>query len=336
MVYWLLTILLLGSYIAYLQYKLRLCNKNLKKLLQENDRQTTENLQFNGDIYFKIDKNFYLTFVNEALEKTLGFKKDTLIGKPILGTLMEDNDANLATLKSTSNKINKSQNTINSELIILSKNGEKKLVNCRQRPILNEILECEGISFLCKDITQAKAQEETLNKYKDRDLLTNVLKEDIFLKRMEHDFMLGKRYNKDFSFAVIELKDIYDFISKGIDFETADRLLRNMAEALSKDIPEDWLIGRLDKTKIALAMNGVSRSKARVNAQQYLNLSKKIIQSLGVDAANAEMVVVLYSSRKDYNDTFDIMLERARRHVNRALKHHEYGVTTSETPSGWF
>ena len=74
---------------------------------------------------------------------------------------------------------------------------------CRERPILNEILECEGISFLCKDISEAEAWKENLSQFQERDIFTNTLNEATLLDRFEHDFQLAKRYNRQFSCVVV-------------------------------------------------------------------------------------------------------------------------------------
>ena len=72
--------------------------------------------------------------------------------------------------------------------------------------------------------------QEKLKIYQNRDILltADILNEAGFLERLEHDAKLAKRYNTDFSLVVVELCDIYDFINKGNDFETGDRMLKNV------------------------------------------------------------------------------------------------------------
>lgn len=201
---------------------------------------------------------------------------------------------------------------------------------CRERPLLNEILECEGISFLCKDLSEAKAWEENLNQFQHRDIFTNGLNEQALLERFEHDFKLAKRYNKDFSCVTVELRDIYDFISRGIDFETADKLLKVMSDVCFSNLTPNANIGRVDKTKIVMVLNGTNREKALAIAQKIMKESVPAIRQLGVDEYNAQMIVITYSDRKNVNDTFESMWSRLRRHIKTALKNREYGVISSE------
>lgn len=332
MVYAVLLIALLAGYAAFLQIRLRKIQKNLKELIVENDRQTTQdNAKQDGNIYFKTDLDFNITYVNDSTCKALGFGEEELIGKKILGTLMEDNEANKEKLSENLRQIINNQATINTESVLSRKNGEKILMRCRKRPILNEILKCEGISYLCRDISETSVLQQKLKDYASRDILAaDILNEDAFLKRFEHDFDLNKRYNNDFSLIVIELKDIYEFASRGIDFDTGDKLLKAAADLCTRELGGGQNIGRFDKTKLGIILNKTPREEA---AQDAVKLQKMIIadiRKLNIDAYNAEMFVISYTERKNFNDTADNMLGRVRRHIAAALKNREYGIKSSD------
>ena len=145
--------------------------------------------------------------------------------------------------------------------VLLRKDGQKQIMQCRQRTIINEILECDGISFLCKDISEVKAWKENLSKFENRNLLTNTLHEVAILQRFEHDFGLAKRYNKEFSCIEVELRDVYNFISKGIDFETSDKMLKKVSDVGFANLTPHANISRVEKTKILFVPNGISREK---------------------------------------------------------------------------
>ncbi|MBQ7285729.1 MAG: PAS domain-containing protein [Alphaproteobacteria bacterium] len=322
--------LLLLALVLLLCNKFKQTNRNLKELIKENDTQQSTPQATNGDIYFKINKDFNITFINESGADSLGYMSQELIGKSVFGSLFEEKQANRDSLNATLNKMYRHQATLNSQGILVRKNGQKQLMMCRQRPLLNEVLECEGISFLCKDISEAKAWKENLLRFENRDLLTNTLNEKAILDRFEHDFQLAKRYNKEFSCIVIELRDLYDFISKGIDFETADKMLKVVSDVCFANLTPNANIGRVEKTKIMLILNGTSRDKASSISFKILQESINAIKKLRVDEYNAQMIVVTYTNRKNFNDTFDGMLARVKRHIGMSLKHREYGVVSSD------
>lgn len=331
-----LLILLVVIILALIAGLLLMCNKlkqtsrNLKELIKENDNQQSNPQATNGDIYFKIDKNFNITFINESGADVLGYTPQALLGKPVFGTLMEDRNAQREALSATLAKMCKHQSTINTQTVLVKGDGQKQLMLCRERPILNEILECEGISFLCKDISEARAWQENLSHFQERDIFTNTLNEATILNRFEHDFQLAARYNRPFSCVVTELRDVYDFISKGIDFETADRMLKVVSDVCFANLTPNANIGRVDKTKIFMVLNGTEREKARAIAFKILEESVAAIKKLRVDEYNARMMVITYTNRRNFNDSYDGMLARMRRHIKTSLKHREYGVVSSD------
>ncbi len=325
-----LAILGLGFYIALLQKRIKTLHVRIKELIKENDEQPCVNTPKTDEISFKTDKEMKLTEASDSLCLKLGFEKNDLIGKPLLGTLFEDNEAEKSNLKVLSNKIFKTSSIINSDQLILGKDGQKTLMKCHQRPILNEILECEGISFLCKDISEAKKLQRKLKDLTNRDVLTQALNQDEFFHQLEHDFKRAKRYNEDFSLVVVDVKDLCDFINKGISFERGDSLLKTIAELAFAQTDNDYSVGRFDKTRFGIILNKTSRNKAEKIAQNILRESKPLIRKLGVDDYNAQMLTISFTERKGYNDTFDNMIERTKRHIANAVRRHEYGIVSSD------
>lgn len=303
---------------------------SLQEFLLESEAQKETPTVEAGDIYFKADDQFRLTFIEETGAKNLGFTPEELVGKPLIGTLLEENDGNEEFLKETFGKIAKRQTTFNSQILIRRFDGKTLLMLCRIRPILNEILKCKGLSFLCKDISKADALKNQLSDFQAIDPFTDILNEKTLKQRFDHDFNLANRYNKELSAIVIELKDIYDFIAKGIDFETADKMLKGVSSICLSILPEDCYAGRVDKTKIVLALKDVSREQALQKAIYLFEQTITAIKGLRVDEANAQMIVISYSNRKGFTDSFDAMFARLERHINLALKQKEYGIVSSD------
>lgn len=310
--------------------KIKGMQRQIRELIKENDKQKAVNDNINEDICFKTDKELNLTFVNDALIKKLEFKRENLIGKSIFGTLLDDNKAIISTVQSYTGKIIKQARIVNNELIIKDAYGKNDLMMCHQRPILNEILDCEGIAFTCKDVTEEKELKEKLQQMSDKDVLTDTLNEEAFLKRLEQDFNRATRYNENFALIVVELRDLCEFINKGISFEHGDNLLKTIANLCNSKLKNEGVVGRIEKTKIALTMNKVSLKKVVSLARDILESSKPQIKKLGVDDYNAQMLIISYTERKGFTDTFDNMLERTKRRIKNAASHHKYGIISPE------
>lgn len=316
--------------IVLMYRKLKGVKSQLKELIKENDSQQEILKKKNEEIAFKTDKELIITSATEALTQELGFKAEDLIGKSIFGTLLEDNDAMRSYVKSYTSKIIKQADIVNNKLIILNNETQKQPMSCHQRPILNEILECTGISFTCKNIAEAYELKTKLEKIRDKDVLTNTLNQEAFIKHLERNFQRAKRYNQDFALLVVDLRDLCEFINNGISFETGDKLLKTVTDLCSNKLKNSNYIGRFEKTKLGLILNGYTREKAATLAQELFVQIKPAVRKLGVDDYNAQMVIISYTERKGFNDTYDNMLERTKRHLKNARRRHEYGVTTSD------
>ena len=334
MIYLSVLCIVLLAYIAYLHYAWSKTRRSLKEMIVENDRHTTaSNETGDGDIYFKTDLDFNITYVNDATLRKTGFKAEELIGKPMPGTLIEDTDSRREKMKENLNRLIKNQATLNVEGLLFKKDGSSFNVRCRKRPILNEILKCTGISYLCEDITETKIWKQKLSTYASHDfLIGDILNEEAFTQRLEHDFNRAKRYNQPFAMLVIELKDIYDFANKGISFETGDTILKNAAEYCVTTFKNpDTHIGRFDKTKIGIIFSRGNREEAAKGAEKLYKSVIEQIRRLNSDQYNAEMIAVSYTDRKNFNDTADNMLGRVRRHIGNALRSHRYGIRSSDS-----
>lgn len=314
------------------QYKkLKTLQQQLKELLQETSAQTSDKPQTpTEDMNFKTDKELIITFANDTLCQSLGFKKEELIGKSVFGTLMEDSEAIKSNVLGYTNKILKKTKIVNNEILLRNADGNTLIMQCHQRPILNEILQCTGISFICKNVSSAKEMQSKLLELSERDILTQALNQEAFLSCLEKDFNRAKRYNQDFALLVVEARDLCKFINQGISFERGDKLLKAIYNLCAEKTENKCTIGRFEKTKFGLILNDYSREKASTLAQEIYESSKPIIKKLGVDTYNAQMLILSYTERKGFTDTEDNMLERTKRHIKNALKKHQYGVTTSD------
>lgn len=309
----------------------------MKELLRENETHETKARQQaeNNDIYFKTDRDFNISFISEAGAKALGYAQEELTDRHLLGTLFENNEASQEFLLGTFNRIAKKQATLNSQILLKRQDGKNILMLARIRPLLNEVLKCDGLSFLCKDISQADSLKNKLTDFQSIDPVTDILNEQTFLRQFEHDFNLATRYNKEVSAIAAELKDVYDFIAKGIDFETADKMLKNIGALCLKTADKRGYAGRVDKTKIIIALKDTPRNEAKRLAAELFDSAVLSVRDLRIDAANAQMIVISYSNRKGFSDSFDAMTSRLQRHINMALRNKEYGVISSDKrPNG--
>ncbi len=81
-----LVILILVALVLILRNKLRQTNRTLRELIKENDGQQSNPQKTSGDIYFKVNKDLVLSFINESGADILGYESSELLNKPIFQT----------------------------------------------------------------------------------------------------------------------------------------------------------------------------------------------------------------------------------------------------------
>jgi hypothetical protein len=107
-------------------------------------------------------------------------------------------------------------------------------------------------------------------------------------------------------------------------------MLKTVSEVCIKNLPDDTAIGRVDKTKFFIFATGLSKQGAYNIAEKIFQDVIPAIKDLRVDEYNAQMMVITYTNRKNFNDTYDTMLSRVRRHINAALRQRNYGIISAD------
>lgn len=320
-----------GFVISILKAKNTALKIEIKSLLNDSRSLVDKENRNRDDIYFHIDNNMNISFMNETTCSFFKIGKNDWLHLSVLGHIIEENRANQVYLNAAFNRVKRNPSTINENIVVKMPTGKGRVMRIRIRPILDEVLNCVGMSVVLKDMQEAEILQERLNKLKNRDTLSkDILNEKALFVKTDKDFSRCRRYNYPFSLIVIEVRDIYEFICKGIDFERGDKLFINCAEICLKNGFKNSYVGRFNKTKFAIVLPNVSREQAADAAENLYYPMIKMIQSLGVDKYNAEMFVVSYSNRKNFNDSADALLGRINAHIERALKNKDYGIKASD------
>lgn len=316
-------------YIVLLHLKL----KEVTELVQESSILMADENEAAQQAYylkFNVDKDFKITWVNGDTLSYGHFKREELIGKSVLGTVMEDIPANREMLNESWKWLKKKKRIISSEQILRKSDGRKIPVLLRSRPILNELLQCKGISFWGYPLKQRVNLEKQLRKLQQKDkVVGDILNAESFNGLLEERVKIANRYNRPLLLIVVELADVYNFVNKGFSFDTGDKLLRFAADACIESTDNTACIGRFEQTKIGIIIENYEEEQIEKLVRTiWENIFAKIC-NLNVDKVNAGMFAVFYGRRK-YNDRAENMLSRSRKHLKNSLLQHQYGIGSSD------
>ena len=139
--------------------------KKIEGRLKENEKKYRELVENANSIILKMDKNGHITFVNEFAEKFFGFKKEDIIGRNAVGTIVPETESSGRNLHEFINIIvNDPESYINSENENITRDGKRVWVAWTNKGFFNEEGEVIGVLSVGTDISKRKHAEELLQK----------------------------------------------------------------------------------------------------------------------------------------------------------------------------
>ena len=325
-----LLILFLIGYVVRLKLKIKKLRQSFKEVLNDLHNQMPKEQRNKGEIYLHLDKDMNITFMNDMAREFfhLNPEKQKCSAADVLA---RETPANLTFLQNCLNRLSRNPETINNKIALKFPDNRIVHLKIRIRPILDEILNCVGMSIVLRDDSETELLRQKLKNIGRRDILNkDILNEKAFSPLMEREFNRCKRYNLNFSLIMVELRDIYDFVCRGINFETGDQLLIKAGRICHLVNAKNQKTARLDKTKLAIMLPETARENAAEIASGLYYPLVKMVQQLGVDKANAQMMVISYTNLKNFNDSPDALMGRLNRHIAQARRRRDYGIKSSD------
>lgn len=308
--------------------------QDVAELIQESSllSQSQEAKQ-NNEYYLKfaVDKDFKISSVNEDLLKYGKFKAENLVGKNVLGTLLEDVSGNKEFLEDCKRRLKHKKRTFSCEQTLLKANKKSAPILLRVQPVLNEKLSMKGISFWGYPLNHRIKLEKQLKNIKQKDQISGeIYNAETFIHKLEERVGVDERRGQKLALMVIEVADVYNFVAKGFSFNVGDKLIRLVANACVECCGNSAIIGRFDNTKFGLIFENEFSDKEKLKETADILLEKIIanIRKLNVDKANAGMVCVFYTSMHRFYDSADNMISRSRIYLKNSCYCHDYGIGT--------
>lgn len=328
MAYLLTIIIFLLLHIVILHRKLRDVSELLKEsaILSQTDDLAKQNEYY---LKFTVSKDFKISAVNDDLLKFGKFKADDLIGKNVIGTLLENIEGNQEFLQECKKRLKHKKRTFSCEQTILKSNGKSTPVLLRVRPMLNEKLNMIGLSFWGYPLNRRIKLENQLRSIKQKDQVSgDIFNSETFINKLNERAGVASRKGEKLALMVIEIADVYNFVTSGFSFNTGDKLIRLVADACVECCGNSAVLGRFDTTKFGLIFENQYSDNARIKETAEILWEKIIanIRKLNVDKANAGMVCIFYTTMHRFSDSADNMLSRSRIYLKNSRYCHDYGI----------
>ncbi|OSS42166.1 diguanylate cyclase/phosphodiesterase (GGDEF / EAL domains) with PAS/PAC sensor(s) [Desulfurella amilsii] len=207
----------------------------------------------NENLIGVMDKDFNIVYVNEAVEKITGFKKDEVIGK----------HHSIFSSKTHSREFAKNfYNTLKSGKIfsdiITYKTKNETFFNALVSIV--PFIEDNQIKYyviIAKDISREKSLYEKINYLTNFDMTTGLPNRQAFLDYIERFLKRAEIENKIGAVVVINPIN-FGNINKAYGFELGNQILQAIAKRLGKTVRQIDIVAKLESDKFAVLLKDLS------------------------------------------------------------------------------
>jgi sigma-B regulation protein RsbU (phosphoserine phosphatase) len=148
----------------FLRNRLRMAQAQaeLEKVVA-NLRDANDELENVNSVILRYDPNGFITFLNDFGVRLFGYSREEVVGKPVIGTIVPDGDAELRSLENLVAQI-ADQDYSGGEFENITKSGERLWLAWQDKAIRNEDGSLKEILSVGIDITPRRRAEVVLNR----------------------------------------------------------------------------------------------------------------------------------------------------------------------------
>lgn len=258
-------------------------NQAMNKRLLKSENLHRYIVNKSPDIVYMLNREGYFTFVNERMEKTLGYSKKDILGKHY-SSIVHDDDLVMAEYTFNERRTGK-RASVNVELRLKCKdeNTNAKYFDNRILPITINSFgvykstkgdeKFVGTYGIARDITEKKESEKIIHFQAYHDTLTRLPNRTLLNDRLVQAISHAKRNNEMLSVMFLDL-DRFKNINDTLGHMMGDKLLQVVADRLKKCLRECDTLARIGGDEFTILLPEI-HSK---NDSEFI--AKKIIETL--------------------------------------------------------
>lgn len=268
-------------------------NKSMQLRLLKSENLHRYIVNKSPDIVYMLDETGHFTFVNDRLEKTLGYSKEDVLGKHYTDIIHVD-DIDMASYSFNERRTGK-RASVNIELRLKCK-GENSAVKYFESQFLPIMLSSFGVygpkekgnNFvgtygIARDITEKKESEKIIYFQAYHDTLTHLPNRALLKDRLEQSIALAKRKSSMLSVMFLDL-DRFKNINDTLGHLAGDKLLQSVAVRLNKCIRECDTLSRVGGDEFTILLPEIlSDNDSKSVAQKIL---KALREPFDLDGEN--------------------------------------------------
>ena len=260
-------------------------NKSFQNRINESDKLHRYIVNSSPDIVYMLDQKGCFTFLNDRVEKLLGYSKQELMGKHYT-YIIEPEDAHLAKFVFNERRTD-DRSAKNVELRLKCKEGvgksrylntstmyvELTAMGVYSRPDQYGNQRFIGTYGTSRDITERKEAEDVINFQAYHDLLTRLPNRALFKDRLGLAISHAKRHNQLLAVIFLDL-DRFKVINDTLGHAMGDRLLQIAGQRLQRCLREEDTLSRFGGDEFTLLLTNID------NRADVIVVVEKILKEL--------------------------------------------------------
>lgn len=246
-------------------------NKAFQNRINESDKLHRYIVNSSPDIVYMLDQKGNFTFLNDRVEKLLGYSKQELMGKHYT-QIIESEDLHLAKYVFNERRTD-DRSARNVELRLRCKEGVGKPRSLNSKSMYIELTAMGvysrpdqygnqrfiGTYGTARDITERKEAEEVINFQAYHDLLTRLPNRALFKDRLGLAISHAKRNQQKLAVIFLDL-DRFKVINDTLGHAMGDRLLQIASQRLQRCLREEDTLSRFGGDEFTLLLTDISSS----------------------------------------------------------------------------
>jgi len=236
------------------------------------------------DIVYMLDNEGNFTFVNERMEKTLGYSKNDVIGKHYTCIVHDDDLVKAEYIFNERRTGKRASVDIELRLKCKDENYNAKYFDTRLLPITINSFgiykssegdeKFVGTYGIARDITEKKQSEKIIHFQAYHDTLTRLPNRTLLNDRLVQAISNAKRNNNKLSVMFLDL-DRFKIVNDTLGHMVGDKLLQAVATRLKKCLRECDTLARIGGDEFTILLPEIhGRNDSEVIAQKIINTLK--------------------------------------------------------------
>ena len=247
--------------------------KRLEETIKKSEERYRTILEEIQDNYFEADLNGSLTFVNDAMCRTMGYSKEELIGMNYRVFATKDD---VEVVYRDFNRVYHTGETIKGlSYKFVQKNGTVGFGELSISAIKNEEGEVIAFRGTARDVTERKRLEQELADIATHDFLTGLPNRVLLHDRLNVGLEHAKRNDSNMAVMMLDL-DRFKVVNDTLGHSIGDKLLRAVGERLSDIVRKSDTVARVGGDEFLVLLPQITKIEDATRvAQKILEAFRK-------------------------------------------------------------